>query len=144
MQPAGSGTTPVTAIPGLDDFALDPSLAENLAPGTVASLLGRARIATSALEARLLVASIETHKPKSVNPEPMPARLMTATELAERLGFKPGYVYELARAGKIKSLRQGKYKRFSEAALLEYIASIGSPVDTELCVTAGRGGCRKN
>ena len=41
-------------------------------------------------------------------------------------GFKLGYVYELARAGKIKSLRQGKYTRFTEAAVLEYIAGNGS------------------
>jgi excisionase family DNA binding protein len=144
MQPAGSGTTLLTAIPGLDDLARDPSLAENLAPGTVASLLGRARIATSALEARLLIASIETQKPRLTNQEPPPARLMTAAAVADRLGFTQAHIYELARACKIKSLRQGKYVRFTETALLEYIASIGSPADTELLVKAGRGAGRKN
>jgi excisionase family DNA binding protein len=124
----------------LDDLARNPALAENLAPSTVASLLGRARIATSALEARLLVASIERQKPTLTNQEPPPARLMTAAAVADRLGFTQAHIYELARAGKIKSLRQGKYVRFTEAALLEYIASIGSPADTELLVKAGPRG----
>lgn len=56
---------------------------------------------------------------------------MTAAEVAERLGFKPGYVYELARAGRIKSLRQGKYIRFTEAALSKYITGNGA-VDTHI------------
>lgn len=116
----------------LDDLAINPALAADLAPRTVASLLGLARIATSALEARLLVASIQGQKPTSTNPETLPARLMTAAEVAERLGFKPGYVYELARAGKIKSRKQGKYVRFTEAALSEYVANNDSSVDTML------------
>jgi len=139
MQPVGSGTAPLTAVPRLDDLARNPSLAENLAPSTVASLLGRARIATSALEARIGI-----QKPTLTNQEPPPARLMTAATVADRLGFTQAHIYELARAGKIKSLRQGKYVRFAEAALLEYIASIGSPADTELLVKAGRGAGRKN
>jgi excisionase family DNA binding protein len=69
---------------------------------------------------------------------------MTAAAVADRLGFTLAHIYELARAGKIKSLRQGKDVRFTEAALLEYIASIGSPADTELLVKAGRGAGRKN
>jgi excisionase family DNA binding protein len=69
---------------------------------------------------------------------------MTAAAVADRLGFTLAHVYELARSGKIKSLRQGKYVRFTETALLEYIASIGSPADTELLVTAGRRASRKN
>ena len=107
----------------LDELARAPALADDLAPGTVASLLGQAHIAIAALEARLLVASVERKDPPTADHEP--ARLMTAGEVAQRLGFKPGYVYELARAGKIKSLRQGKYIRFSEAALSEYIAGNG-------------------
>jgi excisionase family DNA binding protein len=144
LQSVPTARQPLTAIPDLDDLVRNPSLAENLAPSTVASLLGRARIATSALEARLLVTSIERQKPTLTNQEPPPARLMTAAAVADRLGFTQAHIYELARAGKIKSLRQGKYVRFAEPALLEYIASIGSPVDSELCVTAGREGGRKN
>jgi len=114
----------------LDELARAPALADDLAPGTVASLLGQAHIAIAALEARLLVASVERKEPPTADHEP--ARLMTAGEVAQRLGFKPGYVYELARAGKIKSLRQGKYTRFSEAALSEYIAGNGSAVEVKL------------
>jgi excisionase family DNA binding protein len=78
----------------------------------------------SQLAARLVAASVERDEPRPADREP--ARLMTAAEVSERLGFKLGYVYELARAGKIKSLRQGKYTRFTEAAVLEYIAGNGS------------------
>jgi excisionase family DNA binding protein len=78
----------------------------------------------SQLAARLVAASVERDEPRPADREP--ARLMTAAEVSERLGFKKGYVYELARAGKIKSLRQGKYTRFTEAALSEYIAGNGA------------------
>jgi excisionase family DNA binding protein len=111
-------------VPSLDDIAREPSLARELATSVVASLLGQAHVAVAALEARLLVASVERDEPRPADHEP--ARLMTAAEVSVRLGFKVGYVYELARAGRIKSLRQGKYARFTEAAVLEYIAGKGS------------------
>jgi excisionase family DNA binding protein len=59
-------------------------------------------------------------------------RLLTAAEVAERLRFKLAYVYEMARAGKIRSLQEGKYLRFTEAALSEYIAANDSAVDCRL------------
>jgi len=121
---------PLSAVPSLDQLARDPSAAHALAPAVVAALLGRAHVAIAALEARLLVSSIERKEPSPADREP--ARLMTAEEVSERLGFKPGYVYELARAGKIKSLKQGKYIRFTEAAVSEFIVRNGSAVDTEL------------
>jgi excisionase family DNA binding protein len=111
-------------VPTLDEIARNPPLARELAPSVVASLLGQAHVAIAALEARLLVASVEKAEPRPADREP--ARLMTAAEVSERLGFKPGYVYELARTGKIKSFRQGKYTRFTETALLEYMAGNGS------------------
>ncbi len=123
----------------LDDLASNPALAHDLAPGTVASLLGQARIAVAVLEARLLVASTERRdEPGPTNQAP--ARLMTAAEVSKRLGFKEGYVYELARAGKIGSRRQGKYVRFTEAALSEFIASNGS--DVYIAVKPGDGAPR--
>jgi excisionase family DNA binding protein len=72
-------------------------------------------------------------------PQPPPApviepvtRLLTAPEVAERLRFKLPYIYELARTGKIRSLQEGKYLRFTEAALAEYIAANDSMVDSRL------------
>lgn len=110
--------------PTLNEIANDSALARELPPSAVASLLGQAHIAIAALEARLLAASVERDEPRPADHEP--ARLMKAGEVSVRLGFKVGYVYELARAGKIKSLRQGKYVRFTETAVLEYIAGNGS------------------
>jgi excisionase family DNA binding protein len=72
-------------------------------------------------------------------PQPVPApviepvsRLLTAPEVAERLRFKLAYVYELARNGKIRSFREGKHLRFTEAALSDYIATNDSAVDSKL------------
>jgi excisionase family DNA binding protein len=116
--------------PLIDEIACDPKLAHNLALGAVAALLGLAHVAVAALEARLLVLSVEREAPAPVDRES--PRLMKAEEVAERLGFKLAYVYELARAGKIKSLQEGKYIRFTEIALSEYIASNAGAVDSRV------------
>jgi len=65
---------------------------------------------------------------------------MTVAEVSERLGFKPGYIYELARAHRLKSVRQGKYLRFTESALAEFIAhNESSGLDCRLDITPSRG-----
>ena len=97
-------------------------------------MLGQARIAVAVLEAREHLVSVQKQdEPHALaNPEPAPARLLTAAEVAERLGFKPGYVYELARAGKIKSRQEGKYIRFTEAAVSEYISGVDTRISNVL------------
>jgi excisionase family DNA binding protein len=124
---------PITnkVAPSLDQIASDPKLAGDLDEATVVALLGPGYIAVAALEARRLVLSVEMKEHAPAGHEPAP-RLMTAAEVSERLGFKLAYVYELARAGKIRSLQEGKYIRFTEAALLEYIAGNAGAVDSKL------------
>ena len=119
------------SAPSLDQIASDPKLASELDEATVVALLGPGYIAVAALEARRLVLSVELKEHATAKREPA-SRLMTAAEVAERLGFKLAYIYELARGGKISSLREGKYIRFTEAALSEYIAGNGSAVDGKL------------
>jgi excisionase family DNA binding protein len=41
-------------------------------------------------------------------------RLLTAVEVAERLGVRPSWVYAEARAGRIPHLRLGRYTRFRQ------------------------------
>jgi excisionase family DNA binding protein len=44
-------------------------------------------------------------------------RLLTADELAERLGMKTDWVWAQARAGRIPHVRLGRYRRFRESAV---------------------------
>ncbi len=44
-------------------------------------------------------------------------RLLTAEEVAERLGMRTDWVWAQARAGRIPHIRLGRYRRFRESAL---------------------------
>jgi excisionase family DNA binding protein len=50
--------------------------------------------------------------------------LLTMAQVAKRLNVKPSYAYELARLGKLRSLRMGKYLRVTEQALADYQAHL--------------------
>ena len=56
---------------------------------------------------------------------PTPTQFLTPQEVAGRLGVNVSYVYELARAKKLKSTKMGKYRRFDEAAVQAFQASQG-------------------
>jgi excisionase family DNA binding protein len=51
-------------------------------------------------------------------------RLLTADELAERLGMKTEWVWAQARAGRIPHVRLGRYRRFRESAVEEWLCEI--------------------
>ena len=51
-------------------------------------------------------------------------RLLSMQEVAERLGVKESYGYELARQGKLRSVKMGKYVRVPESALVAYQADL--------------------
>ena len=51
-------------------------------------------------------------------------RLLTADEVAERLGMRTDWVWAQARAGRIPHVRLGRYRRFRESALDAWIASL--------------------
>jgi excisionase family DNA binding protein len=51
-------------------------------------------------------------------------KLLTADELAERLGMKAEWVWAQARAGRIPHLRLGRYRRFRESAVEEWLCEI--------------------
>lgn len=48
--------------------------------------------------------------------------LLTAREVAERLGVRPSAVYELARTGGLPTVKVGKYVRISPVALRQWLA----------------------
>jgi len=51
-------------------------------------------------------------------------RLLTADEVAERLGVTKGWVWAQARAGRIPQVQLGRYRRFREDALDEWLAEL--------------------
>ena len=51
-------------------------------------------------------------------------RLLTADELAERLGMKTEWVWAQARAGRIPHVRLGRYRRFRESAVEEWLREL--------------------
>jgi excisionase family DNA binding protein len=51
-------------------------------------------------------------------------RLLTADEIAERLGMKTEWVWAQARAGRIPHVRLGRYRRFRESAVEEWLREI--------------------
>ena len=57
---------------------------------------------------------------------PTPEDLLTMPEVAQRLKVSTYRAYELARHGKLKSVRMGKSVRVTPAALAEYITHLGA------------------
>jgi excisionase family DNA binding protein len=51
-------------------------------------------------------------------------RLLTADELAQRLGMKTEWVWAQARAGRIPHVRLGRYRRFRESAVEEWLRDL--------------------
>jgi excisionase family DNA binding protein len=51
-------------------------------------------------------------------------RLLTADEVADRLGVRPDWVWAQARAGRIPHVRLGRYRRFRESALEAWLRDL--------------------
>lgn len=51
-------------------------------------------------------------------------RLLTAEEIAERLGMRTDWVWAQARAGRIPHIRLGRYRRFRESAVEAWLREL--------------------
>ena len=51
-------------------------------------------------------------------------RLLTAEEVAERLGTRTDWVWAQARAGRIPHVRLGRYRRFRESAIEAWLQGL--------------------
>jgi excisionase family DNA binding protein len=62
----------------------------------------------------------------SIPPRPSNAdhRLLTASEVAERLQVTPGWVYAATRANRLPHLRLGRYVRFRADAIERWLAQL--------------------
>jgi excisionase family DNA binding protein len=55
---------------------------------------------------------------------PVVDRLLTAEEIAERLGMRTDWVWAQARAGRIPHIRLGRYRRFRESAVEAWLREL--------------------
>ena len=116
-------------VPTLDDIARDPAkaapaVAELLAdPALVAELSAEAVRALAPPLAQLYTAvMLRAHEVLAALPAAAVAQaLLTADEVAERLGIAPSYVYELAKSGELRAVRFGKYVRFDPTDIDAFI-----------------------
>ena len=60
-----------------------------------------------------------------------PIRVLTAEEVSEKFQIKPRQVKELARQGKIPAIKVGKFWRFPEDALIDWMQSGEIPDNNE-------------
>jgi excisionase family DNA binding protein len=51
-------------------------------------------------------------------------RLLTAQEIAERLGVNPQWVWTKARTGEIPHVRLGRYRRFRESTIEAWLGEL--------------------
>ena len=57
----------------------------------------------------------------------VPAVLYDVDEAAEALRLSRSSIYELIRSGQLRTVKQGRRRQVSVAALAEYVASLGGP-----------------
>jgi excisionase family DNA binding protein len=55
---------------------------------------------------------------------PLVDRLLTAEEIAQRLGVRTQWVWAQARAGRIPHVRLGRYRRFRESAVEAWVCEL--------------------
>jgi excisionase family DNA binding protein len=67
---------------------------------------------------------IENALPDAMHERVSPTRLLTAEEVAERLGVGVKWVWAQARSGAIPHVRLGRYKRFRPEAIDAWIAQL--------------------
>ena len=91
-------------------------------PEAVPPLMAQCAALQSALAARLATVPPVSFPPPSAQDT---ERLLTVPEVAEVLGVHPSSVYELARSGKLPTVRVGKYVRIAPSALREWLAAQG-------------------
>ncbi|WP_259314365.1 helix-turn-helix domain-containing protein [Capillimicrobium parvum] len=57
-------------------------------------------------------------------PQTNPERLLTAEEVAERLGMTAAWVYEQSRNGRIPTVLLGRYRRYRREAIDDWIRHV--------------------
>ncbi len=97
----------------LDAIADDPPAAAVLTPEERNTALTRCAAVLSAL-------STSMPTPREITATAVP-RCLTVREVAERLGLKPAYIYDLVRRGELPARPIGKYERIPEDTLGDWL-----------------------
>jgi excisionase family DNA binding protein len=125
--------------PSLADLVADSARLVQVAPETVPRLLGD----LERLRAELIIRLVSPVTPK---PQTDTEPLLTVPEVAELLQVPESRVYELARSGKLPSVRLGKYVRVEAGALRAWIAAHSRHEGLDVAISAtyspGRDRCR--
>jgi excisionase family DNA binding protein len=112
--------TPLTDVPTLDSLLADPGKIATLPPITAQALL----IGLGCLQPLLIQRALLW--PQNGREETIKKNALTAKQVAAILNVKPSFVYEMARQKQLKSYKVGKYLRFKEAAVNDYLAKRGA------------------
>ena len=67
----------------------------------------------------------ESPLPKGIPSGSKPEPLLSVKDVAQRLGVHDSFVYEAARSGKLEVVKVGKYRRFTEEAVSNYLKKYG-------------------
>ena len=112
-----SGAARLQAVPQLEDLAANPNRAEVLDAHTTELLETKAIIALDVLRKRKVSLAAQTSLGDKIA---KPDRLLSAKEVAKRLGFSVDWVYKNHRDLPFR-VRLGTVPRFSERGLEKYI-----------------------
>jgi excisionase family DNA binding protein len=104
----------------LDQIAADPMVATSLDVADRATLITRCASVLAALSASLLSTGDQRKAPAGAEAVPG-EKLMTVREVAQLLGFTPGYVYELCRTDELHAMHRGKYWRVRACEVARFI-----------------------
>jgi len=75
------------------------------------------------------VRTIRAEVAETIAISPNVETLLTADALAKLLGVETAYLYSLARAGKIPSVKLGKYRRFSPDRVKKWLTGKAGPIE---------------
>jgi excisionase family DNA binding protein len=92
-----------------------------IASDHLSALARLAKVESSLLSLLQELNHIRTDIEKQVSKNPGLEPLMEAEAVAKVLGVDVGYVYQQARAGKIPSLKLGKYRKFSPSQIKKWL-----------------------
>ncbi len=107
-------------IPTVDELLVDPGKAATLAPEAAQTLLiGLVSLQPILIQRALMLPQVPPRERSKEN-------ALTVEDVAVILNVKPSFVYEMARQKKLKSYKVGKYIRFKEAAVNDYVAQNGA------------------
>lgn len=108
----------------LDDLARYPAQARTLASEQRAELLTRCASVLAALAASSMVTDAPDRSGAARDQvAAAPDKLLTAQEVAARLGYAVSHVYEMLRRGDLPAVRDRKFVRVRQSELSAFIAS---------------------